>query len=141
MREDSPRRIGRSLLALVAGFVLVLVLTLVTDAALRAAGVFPPIGQPPTDKLLVIATIYRTIYGIAGSYLTARLAPYAPMAHAVVGGVIGFILSLGGAVMAVSHPEKFGAIWYPIALVILALPTAWAGGKIRTAQLAGSTAA
>jgi len=41
----------------------------------------------------------------------------------------------------VSHPERFGAIWYPIALVILALPTAWAGGKIRTAQLAGSTAA
>lgn len=141
MKEDFPLRIGRSLLALFAGFVLVLVLTLLTDTALRSAGVFPPLNQPMANRLLVIATIYRTVYGIAASYLTARLAPYAPMTHALVGGAIGFILSVAGAVVAVSHPEKFGAIWYPSALVVLALPTAWAGAKICTAQFGGSATA
>ena len=71
---------GRSLLALFAGFVLVVVLTLVTDLVLHATGVFPP---PRSANYLTVclflATGYRTIYGVAGSYITARLAPYRPM--------------------------------------------------------------
>ena len=140
MTQTFPRQIGRSLLALLAGFVLVLLLTFLSDAALHAAGVFPAPGQAPRNGSLVLATVYRTLYGILGSYVTARLAPYAPLAHALVGGAIGLVLSTLGAVAAVSHPEKFGAAWYPIALVILALPTAWVGGKIRTAQLDGAAA-
>jgi hypothetical protein len=132
---NATRLIWRSILALLAGFVLVLVLTLVTDAILHAVGVFPPLGQAASDGPLLLATVYRTIYGIAGSYLTARLAPYAPMGHALLGGAIGFALSLAGAIATWAHPEKFGAHWYPVALVLLALPTAWAGGKIRIAQL------
>jgi hypothetical protein len=134
------RNIGRSILALLAGFVLVVVLSILTDVILRAAGVYPPLGQPPPDRLLLIATIYRTVYGIAGSYLTARLAPCSPMGHALAGGAIGLLLSVIGLAAAWGHPEKFGALWYPVALVVLALPTAWAGGRIRTAQM-GTTAA
>jgi hypothetical protein len=63
------------------------------------------------------------------------------MAHALVGGAIGFLISVAGVVRAVTHPGMFGALWYPIALVVLALPTAWAGGKIRTAQLDATVAA
>ena len=40
---------------------------------LHASGVFPPLGQPTGNALLLLATIYRTIFGIAGCYLTARL--------------------------------------------------------------------
>ena len=138
MNEDSPRRIGRSVLALFAGFVLVVVLSVLTDGVLHATGVFPPLGQPAPDGLLLLATIYRSIYGIAGSYLTARLAPYAPMPHALTGGAIGLVLATIGAAATWSHPEKFGAHWYPVALVILAIPTAWVGGKIRVAQLGGA---
>ena len=136
MKEPiTSRHMWRSFLALFAGFVLVVVLSILTDAILHATGVYPPLGQPASDGLLAMATVYRTIYGIAGSYLTARLAPYAPMGHAILGGAIGFVLSLAGAIATWAHPEKFGAHWYPVALVLLALPTAWAGGKIRTAQL------
>ena len=138
MNENSPRRTGRSVLALFAGFVLVVVLSILTDVILHVTGVYPPVGQPAPDKLLLVATIYRTIYGIAGSYVTARVAPYAPMAHALVGEAIGLVLATIGAVATWSHPEEFGAHWYPVALVILALPTAWAGGKIRIAQLGGA---
>lgn len=132
---QSGRNVGRSILALLAGFVLVVVLSILTDVLLHAAGVYPPLGQPTSDRLLLIATIYRTIYGIAGSYLTARLAPHSPMGHAMVGGAIGLVLALAGAIATWSHPEKFGAHWYPLALVVLALPTAWVGGRIRTAQM------
>ena len=54
---------------------------------------------------------------------------------AMIGGAIGLVLALVGAVATWSHPEKFGAHWYPVALVIPALPTAWAGGKIRIAHV------
>jgi hypothetical protein len=135
MMEQPPRQIGRSILALLAGFVLVVVLSILTDVILHAAGVYPPLGQPAPDRVLVLATIYRTLFGVAGSYLTARLAPYAPMGHALIGGAIGLALSIAGAVVSWSHPEKFGAHWYPVALVLLALPTAWAGGKIRASQI------
>jgi hypothetical protein len=129
------RHIGRSFLALFAGFVLVVVLSILMDVILHAAGVYPPLGQPAPDGLLALATIYRTVFGVAGSYLTARLAPFAPMGHALTGGVVGLVLSMIGAVATWGHPEKFGAHWYPVALVILALPTAWVGGKIRVKQL------
>jgi hypothetical protein len=129
------RHIGRSILALFAGFVLVVALSILTDVALHAIGVLPALGQPAPYGLLLAATLYRTLYGIAGSYITARLAPFAPMGHAMIGGAIGFVLSLAGAITTWSHPETLGAHWYPVALVLLALPTAWAGGRIRTAQL------
>ena len=66
-----------------------MVLSLGTDLALRAAGVFPPLGQEMSDALFVLATVYRTLYGVVGSYVTARLAPDRPMGHALVGGLIG----------------------------------------------------
>jgi hypothetical protein len=119
---QSPRRIGRSILALFAGFVLVVVLSLLTDMALHAAGVLPPLGQPASDGPLVLATLYRTIYGIAGSYLTARLAPRAPMGHALIGGAIGLALSIAGAAATWSHPENFGSHWYPVASSLLSRP-------------------
>jgi hypothetical protein len=135
MQQIPPRRIGRSVLALLAWFILVLALTLLTDLLLHLAGMFPPIGQPGSSGALLFATLYRTLYGILGSYLTARLAPHHPMQHALLGGLIGFLLSTVGAIATWSRPDTFGAHWYPLALVLLALPTAWVGGKIRTLQL------
>ena len=132
---QAAHHIGRSILALLAGFVLVVVLSIMTDVILHITGVYPPLGQPAPNALLALATVYRTVFGIAGSYLTARLAPYSPMGHALIGGATGLVLALSGAVATWSHPEKFGAHWYPVALVVLALPTAWAGGKIRIWQL------
>jgi hypothetical protein len=40
------------------------------------------------DALLLLATAYRTVYGVAGSDLAARLAPGRPMAHALALGVL-----------------------------------------------------
>jgi hypothetical protein len=130
-----PRRILRSIGALFAGFLVVVVLSLGTDLALHAAGVFPPWGEAMSDALFVLATVYRTVYAVLSSYVTARLAPYAPMKHALAGGVVGLVLSTAGAVSTWDKGPEFGPHWYPLALVATALPCAWAGGRLRTRQL------
>jgi hypothetical protein len=125
---------SRSIGALLAGFLFVVVLSLGTDMVLHATGVFPPLGQSMSTALFLLATAYRTVYGIAGSYITARLAPHSPMQHALAGGVVGLVLSTVGAV-ATWNRLDLGPHWYPLALVATALPCAWAGGKLRVMQL------
>src|SRR5262245_18951363 len=105
-----PRQLGRSAWALIAGFLFVVVLSLCTDQALHSAGVYPPWGEPMWDpKLNLLALSYRLVYDTAGSYITARLAPRAPMLHAMIGGVIGLILSILGAIAM----WGVGPNWYP----------------------------
>ena len=128
------RRLGRSIWAVVAGFIIVVILSVATDAVLHALQVFPPLGQRMSDKLFLIATIYRTVYAILGSYITARLSPDRPMAHALIGGIIGLIVGSVGAEVTWNRPE-LGPHWYPLALVVTALPCAWIGGKIRQLEI------
>lgn len=132
-----PRRIGRSIGAVLAGMFVGIVLTIATDVVLHAVGVFPPWGQSMVgfDGALLLATAYRTVYGIAASYIIARLAPDRPMAHALVGGVVGLVVSTAGAVVTWNKGPAFGPHWYPLALIVLAMPTAWAGGSLRVMQL------
>ena len=130
-----PRRIGRSIGAVLAGALASIVLSIGTDAVLRGTGIFPPLGQPMNDALLLLATAYRTVYGVAGSYIAARLAPDRPMAHALALGIMGLVVSLVGAVVTWNKGPAFGPHWYPLTLVALAIPTAWAGGQLRVMQL------
>jgi hypothetical protein len=132
----AERHLGRSVWAVAAGFLFVIVLSLGTDAVLHLARVFPPIPQRMSDGLFVLATAYRTVYGVAGSYLMARLAPSKPMKHALFGGVVGTVLSTVGAVVTWNHVPSLGPHWYSLALVATALPGAWIGAKIRLAELA-----
>jgi peptidoglycan/LPS O-acetylase OafA/YrhL len=125
-----PRRIGRSIGAVMTGIVAGVILTLATDIVLHAIGVFPRSGQPVSDGPLLLATAYRTVYGVAGSYIAARLAPYRPMQHALAGGVVGFVVSVVGAMVTWNGGPAFGPHWYPLALIVIAMPCAWAGGKL-----------
>jgi hypothetical protein len=132
-----PRRLGRSLLALLAGMFAGVLLSLGTDYVLHAIGLFPTLGEPVSSPLLLLATVYRTVYGVVGAYITARLAPDEPMMHALVLGLLGFVVSIVGAVVTWNMGPTYGPHWYPVTLVILAIPTAWVGGKLWLAQLAG----
>jgi hypothetical protein len=136
MSETQPsRRIGRSIGAVLAGIVAGIILSLGTDVMLRAAGIFPPLGRPPmSDSLFLLATVYRIIYGVVGSYIIARLAPDRPMGHALVGGALGLVASVVGAVATWNHVPSLGPHWYPLALVVTAIPCAWLGGKLGEMQ-------
>lgn len=127
------RHLGGSVWALVAGSLAVVILSIATDAVLHALGLYPALGQRMSDKLFALATSYRTVYAILGSYITARLAPNRPMGHAIVGGLIGMLIGSVGAAVTWKHTE-LGPHWYPEALIVEALPCAWIGGKIREMQ-------
>ena len=123
-----PRGLGQSIWAIVAGFLFVVILSVVSDALFHKLGVFPPLGEYNPDKPLLLATAYRVIFGIIGSYITARLAPHGPMRHALIGGCIGVVLASLGA--AVTWNRNLGPHWYPVALIVFALPQSWLGAKL-----------
>src|SRR6266540_6254826 len=118
----------RSILAVVTGLLVIIVVTTLVDIVLPATGVFPPIDQPITDRLALLAVSYRIVISVAGAYLTARLAPDKPMKHALILGVVGTVLGLVGA--AATWNRGLGPRWYPIALAVLAIPQCWVGGKL-----------
>ena len=130
-----PRRILRRIGAVLAGLLVIVILSSATDAVLHATGVFPPAGQPMADSLFLLATAYRILYAVAGSYITARLAPDRPMQHALTLGVVGLVISIAGAAATWNAGPEFGPKWYPLAVIAIALPCAWAGGKLRERQL------
>ena len=102
---------------------------------LRATGIFPALGQPMAGRLFVLATAYRALYGVAGSYITARLAPNRPMLHALVLGVLGLAVSIVGVVVTWDKGPEFGPKWYPLSLAALGMPQSWLGGKLREMQV------
>lgn len=116
-------------LAIAIGFVAVVILSLVTDQILHVLKVYPPWGAPmPEPGLNLLALAYRSVYTVFGMYLTARLAPHAPMRHALIGGLIGTVVAIAGAIAAV--PMHLGPAWYPIALAVTGLPLSWLGGAL-----------
>jgi hypothetical protein len=137
IHTSARRRLWRSIGAVVAGLLAIVILSTATDMVLHATGVFPPFGQPMSDALFLLATAYRIVYGIAGCYIAARLAPDRPMQHALVLGVVGVVISTAGALATWNRGPAFGPKWYPLAVIAIALPCAWAGGKLRVMQLRG----
>ena len=135
-QEQGSRNVPRSIGAVVAGIVVGAVLSIVTDILLRSAGIFPALGVRMADSLLALATAYRIVYSVLAAYVTARLAPRRPMFHALVGAFIGIVVAAIGAIVTWNAGPQYGPHWYPIALIVLGLPTAWAGGRIREAQMA-----
>jgi hypothetical protein len=119
-----------SLAAVLAGLLVNAVLSSATDLLLVALGVFPPLsefGHPASfsDSLLLLALLYRTLYGVLGCYITARLVSRRPMAHAMTLGGIGFIVGVVGAVATWGTWTS----WYSLAIIAVTLPSAWLGGR------------
>lgn len=133
---QQPRRTLRSIGAVLTGVVAVIVLSLGTDVVLHASGIYPPWFQPMADALWVLALAYRIVYGVAGGYIAARLAPNRLMAHALALGVVGLALSIVGVAMHWNKGPEYGPKWFSLALIATALPFAWLGGKLRVMQFA-----
>jgi hypothetical protein len=122
----------KSVWAVVAGVLVIIVVTTLVDIALHAAGIYPPMDQPISDRLALLATSYRIVISIGGAWLTARLAPGKPMKHAMILGCVGAVLGLVGVVA--TWNLGLGPRWYPIALVVLAVPQCWIGGRVHEMQ-------
>jgi hypothetical protein len=79
-------------------------------------------------RLNLLALSYRMTYDTFGSYLAARFAPRNPMRHALILGAIGLVPSVAGVIAATKI--ELGPIWYPVALAVSVMPTAWLGGQL-----------
>ena len=126
-------KILKSIWSVLAGFILVALLSVGTDMLMVALGIMPnPYqgGQAQVfygdSSILMLALLYRTLYSALGSYVTAKLAPFSPWKHVAAGAVIGLAISTLGAV----YGQNLGPSWYAWGLVVAVLPTAWLGGKL-----------
>jgi hypothetical protein len=99
-------------------------LSTVTDVVLEQSGFMKlPFDSNPL-WLKIFVTAYRNVFVVAGAYLTARLAPASPLKHVIALACIGFVLGVAGAVVMWHEPPH----WYPIALIILGVPSTLFGG-------------
>ena len=123
----------KSVGAIVAGVLAIIVVTTLIDLGLHAAGIYPPMDQPINDVQALIASSYRLVIGVAGAWLAARLAPARPRWHALLLGYVGVVLALAGLVA--TWNLGLGPRWYPVSLAVLALPQCWLGGWIYARRL------
>jgi hypothetical protein len=128
-------RILRSIGAVLSGLIATVVLSIGTDFLMHVTGVYPSWSQPMDDSQFALATAYRSIYAVAGSYISAQVASFQPMQHAIALGVVGMLLAIIGAITTWNAGPQFARKWYPIALILLSIPCGWLGGKLRVRQL------
>ena len=119
----TKKRVFRSILAITLGLLISVLLPLATNQLVRTLDAFPQ-GSPQ------LAFFYRLAYVVLGSYIAAILAPYSPMRHAMVTGVIMLLLysiMLTGVILIdfLDFP-----LWYTYGLLIMVLPCAFLGGAL-----------
>jgi hypothetical protein len=125
----------RSVAAILFGLIVVTVLSLGADAALRATvpGSFDAGGRVDAAGLLLLMIGYVAVFIVMGAYAAARTARRRPMLHAIIFGGL-MLLSSAGASAAMWDTAP---LWYHVTQLLLVLPSAWFGGRMREREIAG----
>ena len=133
--KNHSRHVGRSIAAVFLGFLSVVALSLGTDQVLHMLNVYPPWDQPMHEPgLNLLALAYRCIYTVIGGYVTAWLAPHAPMRHVLILAVIGLLMGTLGVIG--TWNLNLGPHWYPIAIAVTGAPLTWLGGVLHNRRRA-----
>lgn len=120
------KKVLKSIWAVFAGILVIVILSIATDTLLESVGFFPPATEGLFDNsLLAIALAYRTIYAFVGGFVTAKLAPSNPKKHVMILLIIGVVLGILGVVAGWNLSQH----WYPISLVFTSAFAVWLGGK------------
>lgn len=124
---------GRSIVAIAAGFFFIMILSFGMDAILRVAvpDAFDAAGRTDSAGMLMFSLLYVGVFAITGCYIAARLAPSHPMRHALILGGLGLILNIAGSIAMWNAAPA----WYHIIAIALVMPYAWLGGWLRERQL------
>lgn len=130
MNKQTWKSIG----AVFAGLLGVVITTTFVDIVLHVLHVYPPMPDPQagtpvtplTDGLALLASSYRVVITVAGGYLTAKLSPGRSLRDALVLGLVGTGLGILGAVQ--TWNLNMGPHWYAVSLAVLAIPECWFGG-------------
>lgn len=134
VKGGTPRWLT-SVAAVLVGFMAVVALSTAGDSVMHATGVFPPADQKMESPLLfLLALAYRGAFTALGGWLTARLAPGAPMKHALALAVIGALA--GGLGIAAAVATGLGPVWYAVAVAVTGPLCTLAGGWIQARRAA-----
>lgn len=130
MGQDTSmkKNTGKSIGAVFAGLIFIVVTHTGTDALLEAIGVLPKGHLNVATGLVLVVLLYRAVFSFLGCYVTAKLAPQNPMKHSLILGSIGVVLSSAGAIATANM--NLGPAWYAWSLAGISLPVAWLGGKL-----------
>jgi hypothetical protein len=123
----------RSLLAVVLGYVVMLVAFLGAETALTAVApeLIPQKGRPTDPLYFVFQLVTGFVFISVGGYTTAMLAGRSEMKHALGLGALSIAMSI---VSRLQYPGD-EPLWYSIALMFLAIPAALVGGYFRARQV------
>jgi hypothetical protein len=119
---------GRSIVAIVTGFIIIGALAQGTSMLLMrtAPGAFDANGRGTTAALELAMHAYVFAYATFGCWLTGRMAPNRPMRHALILGVLGLILNITGTAMT----WNTAPLWSHLLGVGLVMPAAYLGGLL-----------
>jgi hypothetical protein len=124
MNPNTLKSIG----AVIGGLIFIMVTHTATDAVFESAGVIPKGHLNVGTGLILFVVLYRVLWSLLGCYMTARIAPSAPMKYALILGAIGTVLSIAGAIVTMNM--DLAPAWYGWMLAVTALPVAWVGGRL-----------
>lgn len=133
----APPALLRHIVPVVAGGLVTLLLTIVTDNALGAHQVLPAPGHPvfETGPLLLVAA-YRGVFAMLGCHMAARLAPAGQprIRYALaLGGVMFVLAAIGSVTLSGQVP-----MWYSLSGIALTVPYAIIGGATAARMMARS---
>ena len=130
---------ARSILAIVAGFLVIGALAVGTDLAVMKMfpAYFDANGATTHPAFLAAALVYVAVYATFGCWLAARLAPSQPMKHALVLGALGLAFNIMGSI---ARWETAPVLWYHAIGLTTTMIWAWLGGLIRERQIENAPA-
>lgn len=117
----------RAFTSLVVGVAFTIVATLLVDTLLRTYDVFPSADLPMSTQSAVLALAYRVAIGFVAGQIAAAISPWNFSTHAVILGLAVIVANLFG--IATIWNRGIGPQWYPIAILVLAIPQSVAGAK------------
>jgi TM2 domain-containing membrane protein YozV len=125
--------IGRTVLAVALGYVVMLASQLIGDTALTtlAPSLMPQPDEPADPVYFVFRLGAGFIFIAGGGYVAALLAGRFEMAHALTVGA----LSIAASILEAIYYAGEQPLWYSIALMFLSIPSALVGGYFRARQL------
>jgi uncharacterized membrane protein len=125
----------KSIWAVIAGLLLLSVLTTGADILLRAffPKAFGTSGVVESWFAAIATITYAAVFNVLSSYLTARLAGSRPMMHAIILGGVVFVISVLGEL---AGSWQSAPAWFNLGFLAMILPSVWLGGFVRARQLA-----
>ena len=127
----------RSVLAIIAGYIILSVLAIATALALNT--ILPGIAKFPPSRLdfALINLTFITLYSVVAGFAVATIARRLPLRHGVIFGIV--LLTLGGAFNF--FEARGAALWYPLTVAMMECAGAILGGYLKARRIPKQRAA